>query len=545
MVMSRHGSWSHARARPSCVLGLLFPGIAWRADVGFGIDGAAEYDRQRLPLVRGRGGRLPLPHDARAAPVEDRGQIQLRAGVLAAGRSSASSTADLNDVDQLFEASFRYHVSTADGVFGNDSVLLRQRAVQPNPKCSRIPSTAPIVDDERDRVLAERSVVLGARYQFTPRLSGTSVVEQRLLRHQPSTTARTPPTRRGQRSLQYRAHAEARARWRRAVRAPVLRRDGRHRRQPGARHYTVFGSVGLADQREDGSSPRGGPGGDPHRAGRSGRDGDPAAGALPERQFVHGPGRSLRPRAATRCPQGTPTSRRHDRANAGSCTCRGRVGTPTAGVRLRRELSAQRGARCDAGRGRRPDCGDRATTPIALTNADPTGEESTDVTVFATATLRPSTGPRPCARRSTYRRDQGNGASGLGGTARSRHRHASTHLATSRRNGSLALRGDWALRQSVDEAARVLTVAQSVDLVPRGRPFRRPDRGHRERCRRSRPADHSAKRRDEHRYQRWGLATRLAYRLTRNTSGYLQFTYNQQTSQSDSLGIPRTSKTTS
>jgi hypothetical protein len=37
---------------------------------------------------------------------------------------------------------------------------------------------------------------------------------------------------------------------------------------------------------------------------------------------------------------------------------------------------------------------------------------------------------------------------------------------------------------------------------------------------------------------RWGFAGRVTHFLTRNTSGYLQFTYNQQTSKSDSLGDP-------
>jgi hypothetical protein len=37
---------------------------------------------------------------------------------------------------------------------------------------------------------------------------------------------------------------------------------------------------------------------------------------------------------------------------------------------------------------------------------------------------------------------------------------------------------------------------------------------------------------------RWGLASRITRIFTRNTSGYLQFTYNKQESQGDSLGDP-------
>jgi predicted porin len=99
----------------------------------------------------------------------------------------------------------------------------------------------------------------------------------------------------------------------------------------------------------------------------------------------------------------------------------------------------------------------------------------------------------------------------------------------------LSVRGEWGLRKSVDEATRTLVLAQATDFGPLVFPYSGiagviPSPGVGAVSQQTDETDIDT--------MRWGLAGRVTHFLTRNTSGYLQLTYNKQNSQSDSLGDP-------
>jgi hypothetical protein len=169
-----------------------------------------------------------------------------------------------------------------------------------------------------------------------------------------------------------------------------------------------------------------------------------------------------------------------------------------------------------------------ASALVPVTNPFPDGEDDSSLDFFAEAVIAKHwTENLHSALR--YRRTQG-GASGLGGTVvRDTINLANTWDLTER--WQLALRGDWSLRQSVTESTGQFLVASDASasiagfapgLAPAGADSLVTVRG-------------EASEIDTMRY---GGSARLTHRLFRNTSAWVQLTYNEQDSQSDSLGNP-------
>jgi hypothetical protein len=86
-------------------------------------------------------------------------------------------------------------------------------------------------------------------------------------------------------------------------------------------------------------------------------------------------------------------------------------------------------------------------------------------------------------------------------------------------------RADWSLRQTVDDATSFFRVAVADDLGGPGVQYGRYD---------SIAVVQGGN--DEIDTMRWGVAGRLTHLLTRNTSAWVQLTYNEQDSQSRTLG---------
>jgi hypothetical protein len=174
-------------------------------------------------------------------------------------------------------------------------------------------------------------------------------------------------------------------------------------------------------------------------------------------------------------------------------------------------------------------------TNVTLVNSNPKGANSTDVTGFADVVLRQNWTPN-LQTALEYRRQQGN-ASGLGGTVVGDFVSLSNTWNWTEK-WQFSVRGDWSLRNSVSESTRVLVVAQPVTSPLGGAAFAVPIAGTA-----TGPLATGTlltQRSDQTKIDtmRWGIATRATHFFTRNTSGYVQFTYNQQDSKSDSLGDP-------
>src|SRR5262245_2400541 len=175
------GEWSRPGSgggmfgvRRFVLLGLLFPGIAWGADVRLSLAGAVEYDDNitRAEHDRDREDDAVFRVTPGIRLVEDREKFNYQVGYTLPYEVGVQH-GSINDLNQLFDANFRYRVSPQTEVFGNDAFyyvrgLFSQQEVLTDPNSGQ-------VGDDRNRVL-QNQVTLGARHLFTPRLSGTVVV---------------------------------------------------------------------------------------------------------------------------------------------------------------------------------------------------------------------------------------------------------------------------------------------------------------------------------------------------------------------------------
>ena len=137
----------------------------------------------------------------------------------------------------------------------------------------------------------------------------------------------------------------------------------------------------------------------------------------------------------------------------------------------------------------------------------------------------------------SYTRSQG-GASGLG-SAVIRDTVNLSNTWEIAEKWRLAVRGDWSLRKSVVDDGVSQFVTAGDPLLP---PL--PPGGVDEFHVSLAPAGANelisvtGGGASEIDTMRWGVSGRLTHRFTRNTSAWLQATYNEQTSQSDTLGDP-------
>jgi hypothetical protein len=168
---------------------------------------------------------------------------------------------------------------------------------------------------------------------------------------------------------------------------------------------------------------------------------------------------------------------------------------------------------------------DNSTAPptTQLTSLGTLGDtRSTNVNWFANAAITKRWTPN-FTTSARYSRSQGN-ASGLGGTV---IRNAVTAAADWKfaDRWDLLLRGDWTLRKSVTETNEIVRVAED------GAVYGLPGVAAVEGSQFSAPLPNNTI--DT---RRWGVVGRLTYRLFRNTTTSAQLTYNDQNSNGSTLG---------
>jgi hypothetical protein len=172
-----------------------------------------------------------------------------------------------------------------------------------------------------------------------------------------------------------------------------------------------------------------------------------------------------------------------------------------------------------------------------LINAFAEGEDDTSLNVFGEMVLRKDWSEN-LSTALRYTRTQG-GASGLGGAVIRDTVNLSNTWAIAEK-WQLAVRGDWSLRKSVvdDQVSQFVTAGPPLVVPPpQGVPLV-GFHGSLDPAGANNLISVTGGGAGEIDTMRWGVAGRLTHRFTRNTSSWLQVTYNEQTSQSDTLGDP-------
>ena len=158
--------------RKYVLLGMLLPGLAWGADVRLSIGGSVEYDDNISRSESNKQDDVVFRVTPQIRLVEDREKLNYSVGYMLPYEIGVTNSA-VNDLNQLADANFRYRATPQTEVFGNDGFyyvhgLFSQDQNLQDP-------TLGDVGDERNQVL-QNNVSLGVRHLFTPRLSGTVLV---------------------------------------------------------------------------------------------------------------------------------------------------------------------------------------------------------------------------------------------------------------------------------------------------------------------------------------------------------------------------------
>jgi hypothetical protein len=510
------------------------PSALRAAELTFSVDGNAEYDSNVFRSSRDEDDDYIFRLTPAVRLSDDRSSDLRYALTYSLPVEFAAQNSDINDVDQRIGGDVLYHVNDRFSVFAGDDFRYLRSELLTNFEETEGGFDSLLVNEERDRILLN-SARGGGTYQFTPRLAGTSRFEHEY--YNPSRDDRaTTNAYIGTGSMQYaltpkhKVGGGARAQWQTFD-------DTQDIVGSTAQSYSVFGSWDWAATERIGFSVAVGPAlirneqDDPNRTEM--RSLVPAKNRGP---FTAGPG-LLRPDGITPVPVGEVFE---DGAllvgNVGRCARAVIEGVITPVIDAGK--SCQLNVVLDRTPGEEGNdlIGPiEAALPVTLTNTDPNGESSTDLTFFALATGRVDWTPTLHSALS-YRRDQGT-ASGLGGTVVSDLvQLVNTYEFTEKWNFST--RGEFSLRKSVDEATRTLFLARSVDFGDLTTDYANiagfaSSPGATDGTIVTQRAEET-----EIDTMRWGFAGRVTHFLTRNTSGYLQFTYNQQKSRSDSLGDP-------
>ncbi len=159
--------------RKFVLLGVLFPGLAWGADVRLSISGAAEYDSNVTRSEHNAEDDLIFRVTPAIRLVEDREKFNYSVGYKLPYEVGVTN-GSINDLNHLFDANFRYRATPQTEVYG-DNAFYYVRGLFSQDQNLADPTNGQVGDD-RDRIL-QNDLSLGARHQFTPRLSGTVEVE--------------------------------------------------------------------------------------------------------------------------------------------------------------------------------------------------------------------------------------------------------------------------------------------------------------------------------------------------------------------------------
>lgn len=515
---------------------VAIPGALRAADLTFALQGSAEYDSNVFRSSRDEESDVLFRIRPWVQLGESRGQDLSYSLFYAVPAEFAIDHSEVDDVDQQLGGDVRYHVNDRLEVFASDQFRYLRSELQTNFEGTDDVSTTGLINEQRDRVTMNDARV-GSSYQFTPRLQGNVELDHSYF----------DPTR-DDRAQNWQLQGFADLSY---LLTPKHHVGGgvmvAHQEfdetqdivSSTADIYNVFGSWRYAIDEKSDFSVRAGPSliraqqDDPHAV--------EMQGLVPFREvsgsFTAPAGMVLR--------DGTvltqPATFQNGVMLVGQLSRCARIqdGTPGGTPVLTSGQSCPLNIVLDNTVGQDDDLINAIRNATAtLLNADPQGDDSTDVTVFAEAVLTRHWTPNLHSA-LRYAREQGT-ASGLGGTVVGDFLTLSNTWNMTDK-WQFALRSEWSMRNSLSDATRIVTVAEvpSSPLGGLGGPAFTADIAG--------VADGLGgtgillTQRDESTSidtMRWGVAARATRFFTRNTSGYLQFTYNQQQSQSDSLGDP-------
>ncbi|HVN37886.1 MAG TPA: hypothetical protein VMW19_06885 [Myxococcota bacterium] len=525
----------------ACALGV--PGALRAAEVTFAIDGATEYDSNVFRSHQDEKDDVVFRLRPWVQLAEPRGQDLSYSLTYALPVEFAVDHTSVDAIDQELLGNVVYHVNDRFQLFANNGFSYIRSELRTNFDQTQGGAESPLVNNERNRVLLN-TAVMGASYEFTPRLAATAQLSNNYF--DPSRNDRqqnwqlqgitdlsytlTPKQQLGGGArIAYQKYYESQDivgsqaqiynvfgswRWSIDEKTEFAVSAGPaviHSEQDNADSTKVRAMVPFTRISGDFTAPNG----------FVDIEGNPVGGVNYQNGVVL-------LSQFTDCPRlknGSP-----DRVLVSDKSC-------NPSVVLDETPGAEQPGLIDAITG--------ATSTVQ--NQDPSGESSTDVTVFADATLVRHWTP-DLNTALNYTREQGN-ASGLGGAV-----VGDTLVLSNTWNltekWQIATRGEWGLRKSVSQAGQVNTkvvgdataatpppqgVSPTIFGVPAstiglaalsaatsgaGTSF----------VQRGQTTDIDT--------MRWGIAARVTRFFTRNTSGYLQFTYNQQQSQNNSLGDP-------
>lgn len=505
------------------------PGALRAADLTFALDGSSEYDSN---VFRSHGDEK---QDVlfRIRPWvqlhEDRGQDFDYSLTYAVPAEFAVDHSEVDDVDQHFSADGTYHVNDRLELFAADTLLYARSELRTNLQGTEGANGQPFINEQRDRTTLNTASI-GSRYLFTPRLSGSAQVahdffdptrndRQQYWQIQGSASlgyTLTPKVRLGGGMMV--AHQEfdnsvdivgSTAEYYNPYLSGQYSIDEKtefsasvgpawiFNRQDHADQTQTRGLVPFSDAGDDFTAPNG-------FVDRFGTD---VSGV----QYANG---AVLVSQIQNC--------------------------PTLTDNVTRVLISNQSCNLSVVLDKTPGTDDDLITAIkdstaTVTNVNPGGQDDEKLTVFGNATLTRHWTPNLHTALS-YVREQG-GASGLGGTVVGDSVMLSNTWQITEK-WQLAGRGEWGLRKSVGDPGQVNTLATTVLPPLGGAPFTVPIAGLAQTDGGNGAQFVQRGKSTQIDSMRWGAATRLTRFFTRNTTGYLEFTYNQQESQGDSLGAP-------
>jgi hypothetical protein len=483
-------------------LSLLLPGVSSGADVRLALAGSTEYDDNVFRSESNKKDDVVFRVTPQVNIVEDREKLNYSVGYMLPYEVGVQYTDAINDFNHLVNANFRYRATPQTEIFGSDSFyyvegLFRQQQDATDPEVGDL-------GDDRARVL-DNYVELGVGHYFTPRLSGSLTVNQGIYdtdQQARSNTLSFGAVASGAYQLTERHQLGSGFSYSRQMFDDTFNRAG-----SDTDYYNLFGSWKWTFDETTTFEIQAGP-----ALIHSSQD-DPSATLEDQPPIPYQEnGRQLGfpndddaiiVSLFQNCPVVDGDTLLFDPAGR---TCA-----------LQQLVRPINNATIDAITG---------AAPITLTypvGAEPQGVTDTRVTYFANATLTKRWTPTLASSLSYVRREDT--ASGIdGGAVLDAVMLTSTWRISERWDASV--RSDWTLRQSATEGARqyVIVTPQAVPglvgnvaaFVPDGLT----------------QIDSS----DSLDTQRWGVATRLAYRLTKNTVTALQYSYNKQSSDGDTVG---------
>jgi hypothetical protein len=526
-----------------CACALGFPGVLRAAEVTFAIDGATEYDSNVFRSHRDEKDDVIFRLRPWVQLAEPRGQDLSYSLTYGLPVEFAVDHTSVDDIDQELSGNVIYHVNDRFQLFANDGFRYIRSELRTNFDQTQGGFESPLVNNERNRVLLN-TALFGAAYQFTPRFGGSAQLSHDYF--DPSRNDRQQNWQiQGVSDLSYTLTPKhqlgggARIAYQKYYESQDIVGSQ-------AEIYNVFGTWRYSIDEKTEFAVSAGPavihseqdkadatktratvpfsrisGNFTAPAGFVDIEGNPVGGV----QYQNG---VVLVSQFTDCPRLRNGSTERVLVSDQSCNP-SVVLDETPGAEVPGLINNITGA----------------TTTVQ--NQDPSGESSTDVTVFADVTLVRHWTP-DLHTALNYTREQGN-ASGLGGAVVGDSIVLSNTWNLTEK-WQVAARGEWGLRKSVSQAGQVNTQvvgdATATTPPPQGAPPSNfggpastiglaalslaPGGTGTSFVQRGQTTDIDT--------MRWGIATRVTRFFTRNTSGYLQFTYNQQGSQNNSLGDP-------